>query len=256
MSLKMQRAKNLFLRLIKIFNKKKIRTIADFHQIEEFFIDKNGLEIGGPSSFFSKDGFMPVYNKMATLDNVNFSSTTIWTGKINEQSGFSINNKLVGKQYIADATDLTLLKSNCYDFILSCNNIEHIANPFKAIKQWITILNDGGVLVIVAPRKESNFDHNREIIKFDHLMSDYINDTKEDDLTHLEEILQLHDLKMDRPAGRIEQFKERSLNNFENRCLHHHVFDLDVLKEIYDHFNLSVIKMIQLERDYMIIGQK
>jgi SAM-dependent methyltransferase len=257
MSIKTQSARRRFLKLIKkIFNIKGYKTIADYNQIEKFFIDKNGLEIGGPSKFFRKNGFMPIYNKMATLDNVNFSSKTIWTGKINEQLGFLINNKLVGKQYIADATDLTLLKNNIYDFILSCNNIEHIANPIKAIAQWILILNNGGVLVIVAPRKESNFDHNREIVKFDHLLSDYINDTKEDDLTHLEEILQLHDLKMDRPAGTIEQFRERSLKNFENRCIHHHVFNLDVLKEIYDHFNLSVIKTVQLDRDYIIIGQK
>jgi SAM-dependent methyltransferase len=206
MSIKTQSAGSLFLKLIKKIFTKKIRTI-DFHQIEKFFVDKNGLEIGGASDFFSKNGFMPIYNKMATLDNVNFSSATIWTGIINEQSGFLINNKLAGKQYIADATDLTLLKNNSYDFILSCNNIEHIANPIKAIDQWIPLLNNGGVLVIVAPRKESNFDHNREIVKFDHLISDYMNDTKENDLTHLEEILQLHDLKMDRPAGTKEQFR-------------------------------------------------
>jgi len=251
-----QSAGSLFLKLIKKITWKKIRTIPDYHLIERFFFDKNGLEIGGPSKFFSKDGFMPVYNKMATLDNVNFSSTTIWTGKINEQAGFLINNKPVGNQYITDATDLGLLKNNSYDFILSCNNIEHIANPIKAIEQWIPLLNNGGVLVIVAPRKESNFDHNREIVKFDHLISDYTNDTKEDDMTHFEEILLLHDLKMDPPAGSREQFRERSLKNFENRCFHHHVFNLDVLTEIYDHFNLSVIKTVQLDSDYIIIGKK
>jgi hypothetical protein len=28
-----------------------------------------------------------------------------------------------------------------------------------------------------------------------------------------------------RPAGTPEQFRARSLLNFKNRCLHHHVFD-------------------------------
>jgi len=257
MSIKTKGPGSLLLEWIKkTFNNKKIRTIAEYNEMELFFMNKDGLEIGGPSNFFRSNGFMPVYNSMATLDNVNFSATTLWTGRINEKSGFSINKKLVGKQFIADATDLTILKNNFYDFILSCNNIEHIANPMKAIEEWISILNIGGVLVIVAPRKESNFDHNREIVKYDHLMSDFINETKEDDLTHFEEIMQLHDLKMDRPAGSAEHFRKRSLNNFENRCLHHHVFDLNVLKEIYDHFNLSVIKTVQLERDYLIVGQK
>jgi SAM-dependent methyltransferase len=239
-----------------IFDRKKKKARAFFRQIEIFFIDKNGIEIGGPSYYFDENGFMPVYKKMATLDNVNFSSSTIWTGKINEQNGFLINNKLVGKQYIADATDLTFLERNSYDFILSCNNIEHIANPIKAVEQWVSILKKGGVLMIIAPRKESNFDHNREVVKFDHLISDYKNETIEDDLTHLEEILKLHDLRIGPPVGTKDQFRERSLKNFENRCLHHHVFDLKVLIEIYDHFNLSVIKTVQLYRDYVIIGQK
>jgi hypothetical protein len=56
------------------------------------------------------------------------------------------------------------------------------------------------------------------------MLEDYECDTQEDDLTHLPEILQLHDLSMDPPAGTAEEFRQRSLNNFENRCLHHHVF--------------------------------
>ena len=38
-----------------------------------------------------------------------------------------------------------------------------------------------------------------------------------------------HDLSMDTPAGTFEQFRERLMKNYENRCLHHHVFDLEVL---------------------------
>ena len=234
--------------------KKFIKPMKDFKEIEHFFRNKTGLEIGGPSWFFKR--YMPIYDKIANLDGVNFSSSTIWTGAIDEKKGFVIDDKSVGKQYILDAVDLTSIKNNTYDFVLSCNNIEHIANPMKAIEQWLSVLKKGGILVIIAPRKESNFDHNRDIVKFNHLIADYQNKTSEDDLTHLEEILTLHDLKMDPPSGTIEQFKERSLKNFENRCLHQHVFDLNVLREIYEHFNLSIIRSFQLDSDYVIIGQK
>jgi len=240
----------------KIFNYRKSISINDFLEIEKFFLNKNGLEIGGPSNFFNKEGPMPIYEKMGTLDNINFSSSTTWTGTINRENGFLIDGRKVGKQYIADATNLSFLKNYYYDFILSCNNIEHIANPIKAIEQWTSILNKKGTLVIVAPRKESNFDHNRAIVKFSHLISDYKNNMEEKDLTHLKEILRLHDLEMDPPAGTKEQFKERSLKNYENRCLHHHVFDLNILKDIYNYFNLSIIKTVQLDSDYIIIGQK
>ena len=57
------------------------------------------------------------------------------------------------------------------------------------------------------------------------MFEDFKNGTGEDDLTHLPEILELHDLACDVGAGTFEQFRARSLENFSNRCLHHHVFD-------------------------------
>jgi len=193
---------------------------------------------------------------MAALDGVNFSSSTVWTGNIEEIKGFIVNGKSVGKIYIADATELTQIKDNVYDFVLSSNNIEHIANPMKAMEQWILKLKLNGILVIVAPRKEVNFDHKREIVEFSHLLEDYNNNINEYDLTHLEEILELHDLSMDPPAGTLEQFKERSLKNYENRCLHHHVFDLNVLEQMCNFFKLTPILMKQKERDYIIMAKK
>jgi len=223
---------------------------------KKYFLRKKGIEIGGPSPFFNKKGFMPIYGRSINLDGVNFAQSTIWTGEIDKKKGYEVNGKRMGKQFILDTVDLTSIKNNSYDFVLSCNNIEHIANPLKAVEQWLSVLKPGGIFVIVAPRKESNFDHNRDIVDFEHLLKDYQNQTAEDDLTHLEEIITLHDLEMDKPAGTPEQFKNRSLKNYENRCLHHHVFDLEVLNKVVTHFKLSIIRKAQIDTDYVIIGQK
>jgi SAM-dependent methyltransferase len=243
-------------RVKKVCKLGKYKPMKDIKEIEKYFFNKNGLEIGGPSKIFSKNGFMPIYDKILTLNGVNFSPSTIWTGTIDQEKGLIIDGKRVGKQYILDTVNLSLIGKDIYDFVLSSNNIEHIANPIKAVEQWLSVLKRGGILVIVAPRKEATFDHKREIVTYDHLMNDYQNEIKEDDLTHLEEILSLHDLKLDPLAGTIEQFTKRSLNNYENRCLHHHVFDLDVLSRIYEYFNLSIIKSVERDQDYIIIGQK
>jgi len=231
-----------------------VRPVPGFREMEPFFLDKTGLEIGGPSRFFK--GCMPIYNKIKALDNVNFSTSTLWTGAVDADRGFVVDGRRVGRQYILDAVDLSPIGKDAYDFVLSCNNIEHIANPMKAMEQWLSVLRKGGVLVVVAPRKEANFDHNRETVTFGHLLADYENNTAEDDLTHLEEILALHDLKRDPRAGTMAQFRERSLRNFENRCLHQHVFDLNVLKELFGYFELSVIECMQLDGDYVVIGRK
>lgn len=246
--------------LIKLINKilsiRNHQTINKYIDIENYFKNKDGLEIGGPSNFFRKKGFMPIYDIIKNLDCVNFSSSTVWTGKINQKEGFIIDGKIVGKQYILDAINLKGIEKNIYEFVLSSNNIEHIANPIKAIEEWLSVLKKEGILVIIAPRKESNFDHKRKIVTFEHLLNDYKNNIDENDLSHLEEILKFHDIKMDKDSGTIEEFKKRSLNNIENRCLHQHVFDLNVLKKIYQHFNLSILTTIQIEHDYVIIGKK
>jgi len=57
------------------------------------------------------------------------------------------------------------------------------------------------------------------------MLQDYDQNIQDYDLTHLPEILLMHDLSMDRSAGTREAFRERSQKNFTNRCLHHHVFD-------------------------------
>ena len=207
-----------------------------------------GLEIGGPSSFFRKE--LPVYAEMEACDNINFARHTIW-GDVTDE--YVIDGKRMGTQYILEATDLHLNES--YDFVLSSNVIEHIANPLKAVREWLSVLKPGGVIVIVAPKKESNFDHRREITDFSHLIRDFENNIPETDLTHLDEILELHDLPLDPPAGTLEQFKERSLKNIENRCLHHHVFDLDLLLRIYEYFDITPIQSTKTEKEYCLIGQ-
>lgn len=237
-------------------DKNYVHNIRSLYKLLPLFYDKNGIEIGGPSRVFNTYKFFPAYWVMKACDGVNFSGNTVWTGKIDDSKGYVIDGESRGMQYIADATDLSALPAEKYDFLLSSNNIEHIANPMRAVEQWIRLLKPGGVLVVIAPRKESNFDHKRECVKFDHLLQDFKEDMPETDLTHLEEILQLHDLSMDLAAGTFEQFKERSLKNIENRCLHHHVFEPRILQQIYEYFDLDVMANLSFESDYIIIGRK
>ena len=65
-----------------------------------------------------------------------------------------------------------------------------------------------------------------------------------------------HDLQFDSPAGTLAQFRERSLRNFENRCLHHHVFDRNVLKKIFSYFGLAIVLSARFDTDYVMVGRK
>jgi len=73
-------------------------------------------------------------------------------------------------QYICDATDLGMIPDESYDFLLSCNSLEHMANPLKAMGEWLRILKHGAYLLIIVPDKRYTFDHLRPITSFEHLL--------------------------------------------------------------------------------------
>lgn len=218
---------------------------------------KSGLEIGGPSRIFGKSGILPIYPTIANLDGCNFSRTTIWEGKIEEGMTYRYHKNKKGYQFICDAVDLGVIQSKTYDFVLSSHTIEHIANPFRAISEWLRVLKDNGILLLVVPHRDGTFDHNRPITSLSHLIEDFEKNIKEDDLAHQREILELHDLNLDPPAGDIESFRKRSMNNYENRCLHHHVFDTELVVEVFNYFNLQILSVnVVLPCHIIIMGRK
>ncbi|MEI7472271.1 MAG: methyltransferase domain-containing protein [Chitinophagaceae bacterium] len=229
--------------------------IPYFQHWKELVNNKVGLEIGGPSSLFTQNNFLPVYPYLKSLDGVNFSSHTVWEGQIKQGKTYNYGGQL-GVQFIAEGTDLNIIKSNTYDFLLSCNNLEHIANPIKALKEWQRVIKPAAVLILVLPRKESNFDHRRSITSLNHIINDFENNIDENDTTALIEVLELHDLKRDHNAGNMENFKRRSLDNFNTRTLHHHVFDVKLLEQLMDYIGMKTILTYSSPTDHFIAAVK
>jgi SAM-dependent methyltransferase len=212
-----------------------------------------GLEIGGPSPIFSARGCVPVYTVAERIDNCNFGATTVWEGQVSEGDTFAFNHeKAPGRQYVAEASDLTCIRSSQYDFVLSSHCIEHLANPLQGLKEWIRVLKEDGALVLVVPHKDGTFDHRRPTTRIEHLLEDFENGTTERDLTHLDEILKLHDLARDPEAGGFQAFEERSKRNFENRCLHHHVFDTRLVVEVVNQMRMQILA-VELFQPYHIV---
>lgn len=232
------------------------RKINNYHLIAGLFKDKLGLEVGGPSGIFKPRSFIPLYNIIKGVDGCNFSTKTIWEGNIEAGETYIYHENKKGFQYISEATDLSLIPDSKYDFVISSHCLEHVANPLKAVSEWVRVLKKDGTILIVLPNKQYTFDNKRPVTKMTHLLDDYNCNTGEDDLTHLEEILKLHDLKKDKLAGSFEQFRERGLKNFEKRSLHHHVFDITLLKEIFNFFKLEVILTHDKSKDLVIAGIK
>ncbi len=214
-----------------------MRRVVGYKQIERAILHKRGLEIGGPSDAFSPsfaNGYIPaIYSLAASVDNCNFAIETTWSRGEPGRTFRYLPDREPGLQFIHDATDLTSIPDSTYDFLLSSHVLEHVANPLGALQEFNRVLKPGGSILLLVPNRVHTFDHRRPVTSFEHLQEDFAADRGEDDLTHVEEMLALHDLTMGPPAGTPAEFRERTLRNAENRCMHHHVFSLDVLDKAF-----------------------
>lgn len=228
-----------------------------FASCKEMFENQRGIEIGGPSLVFSVRGIFPVYPIVAQLDNCNFSSATVWEGNIEQGLTFRYApNKAPGRQYIAEAIAMRDIPSSSYNFVLSSHALEHTANPILALSEWIRLLKDHGTLALIVPHKDGTFDHKRPVTTIEHLIEDFNAGMPEDDLTHMPEILALHDLVRDPEAGDLAAFKDRSLHNFENRCFHHHVFDTRLAVNLIDYLGLQIYAVEAIQPMHILIIAK
>lgn len=214
---------------------------------------RSGIEVGGPSGVFSPRGVLPLYDNVGSLDNCNFASHTTWEGSIAEGRTFRFSpDKPAGTQYVAETTNLERIASGTYDFLLSSHVLEHSANALLALSEWLRVVKAGGTLVLLLPHKDGTFDHRRPVTRLEHLIADHVAGVKEDDLTHLPEILELHDLARDPGAGSAQEFERRSRANVENRCLHHHVFDTTLVAHLLDHVGLQLLAVEAMRPNHVI----
>ncbi len=224
-----------------------LRPDHDLVRLASTFQGQRALEIGGPSALFRSSGRFPVYGALAELDAANYAASTIW----DERQGWD-RALSPARTFVREAVDLAGIGDASYDAVLASHVIEHLADPLRALREWARVLRADGQLVLVAPHREGTFDHRRPVTPLAHLLADQQAGTPETDLTHLPEILELHDLARDRLAGDRETFAARSGQNATHRALHHHVFDTRRLMEAVEAGGLHVTSLA-CRRPYHVI---
>ena len=237
---------------------RRLRRLWYYRQIEHAVRGMRGLEIGGPSSAFSEPNtYIPaIYRLAASIDNCNFATNTAWShGEAGRTFQYRPDGE-PGMQYIHDATDLASIGDSTYDFLLASHILEHVANPLRALEEFRRILKPDGSLLVLVPNRAHTFDHRRPLTTFAHLQQDYAAQQDEGDLTHLDEILALHDLTMDLPAGSPDEFRARCLLNLQNRCMHHHVFSLDMLGQAFKATHLRPVYRAEWAHNLILFGRR
>ena len=202
-------------------------------------------EIGGPSDLFGDEGMLPIYSCLKCIDNVNYSTHTLWQS----------NAVQFGETLVCEGTAIPT-NDETYDCLFSSHSLEHIANPMKALLEWRRVIREKGLLLLVLPNRQSTFDWRRPVTPLDHLRDDFKHDTPESDLFHLDEILALHYLSRDLPAGNPEQFRERCLRNAEFRAMHHHVFGPESAAQLLREVGFSIVRQDMKQVDIVTLATK
>ncbi len=211
------------------------------------FHGKKGIEVGGPSSIFAHNAPIPTYSHASSIDNVNWSSDTMWSSHKEGGPFAPYKSDVLGREYIFDSTAFPPNFLEKYDFIQCSHVLEHIANPVKAILSWRAILTKKGVAIILVPNKEFTYDVDRPFTSLKHLLDDYQSNVGEDDNTHFSEIIEMHNFKYDNSSGleslNRTEWAAKVNNNLNSRMLHHHCFSGDVLIQLMSLCGFEVIAL-------------
>lgn len=247
----------------KLKNAKGFRIIPTYFS-NEYILHKTGLEIGGPSVVFSSKGIIPLYDIAESLDNINYSSMTIWDNQWLDPliGDHQLKSKIVTfrKEIISEASDLSNIESNSYDFIASSNVIEHLTNPLRSLLEMKRCVRPGGLVIVIVPHKDITFDHRRQVTSIDLLIKIFKLNPSEGDISHLnlDKIFQDYDLDLDIPAGELDSFKKRTFDNKQYRALHQTVFNTQLLLEMVNWAGMKIffVKTSLLIGHILVISTK
>lgn len=214
-----------------------------------------GLEVGGPSDRFRAGGICPAYPVLASCDAVQWRADTAWHA-LDEQEPFAPDGAPLGRLHVIEGGELDGLPDGAWDVVLSSHVIEHFANPLAELAAWRRVLVPEGWILLVAPHRAGTFDHRRPVTTLEHVVADHAAGTGEDDLTHLDETLRLHDRGRDADDSPREQWEAARRDNVNTRLLHHHVFDGAALVRLLDHAGVQVHRMIvRHPHDTFVLGR-
>jgi SAM-dependent methyltransferase len=210
----------------------------------ELLAGASALEPGGPSTLFERGNLVPVYPQLASLDTLDFAERTIWS---ESQEGI-----VPGRRLIAEAANLDEVADDAYDAVLASHVLEHLADPLGALAEWRRVVRPGGHLLLIVPHRDGTFDHRRPVTSLAHMQDDAEHRTGEDDLTHLQEIIELHDLARDPGAPNRQAFEQRCRENPELRAMHHHIFVSRTVIEVCRAAGLEVL-LLRPKRPFHIV---
>jgi len=73
---------------------------------------------------------------------------------------------------VAPADDLRPLAAGSQKFVICNHVLEHMRDPIGALREWLRVLETGGILYVSIPSRDNPHDRARPITTFEHILED------------------------------------------------------------------------------------
>lgn len=152
------------------------------------------------------------------------------------------NLPLVEADIIGDAQNLSVIKDDEYDFLISAHVIEHMKDPLGALENWVRVVKPGGLIYLIAPDKRAIFDHKRNRTALSHMILDYVSPSDDRDFEHyFDYAMFVHYMNKE------EALKEAKRLIETDYSIHYHVFIPADMRALIEWFSENVRKLEIIE---------
>lgn len=86
--------------------------------------------------------------------------------KVEQYDTFDIEKRTNEVKYIGDIHDMHMLKNSSYDTALCLEVLEHVSNPFQALKEIHRILKKNGILILSVPHLSRLHEEPHDYFRF------------------------------------------------------------------------------------------
>lgn len=165
--------------------------------------------------------------------------------------------ELVHPDIVDDAETLVKIGAESQDFLIANHLLEHCENPIGAIKTFLRVVRENGIIYMAVPDKRFTFDCERAVTTLEHLIKDNVNGSACSREAHLNEWHQLVDKQFSQDAERdLAQLKRPDYS------LHFHVwtpfeiFELLVYLRKDMSFGFEILEFVQSDGEAIYILKK
>lgn len=178
----------------------------------------SGLEIGA----FASPVLVPIGVSVKYVDRV---ASSHWRDHPDYMKA-----KLVEPDILDDGALLAKVPDEAVDFVMCFHMLEHVPNPFEAVKNWIRVLKRGGVLIVSVPDKRFTFDKHRCVTDVEHFVRDFEEGPAWSSEAHYRDV-----------AINVEKLSGEDVDLFVNKAppaIHFHVWDFSTFFNFWQRANV------------------